>query len=299
MTRPAIEVADILRAKGSQFLERYQVQSQLSAAEGISGHPALPYRRSRRTQGQVCRLPVRSTYLLQLLPIAMLSQVPGAGSPAMARGAATRTARHQLLPCRLHRASRTEPAGTHYAQAILRPAVRGQFPDPARGGRRSETPRRRDRIPLHPAHLEFEPARPSTMSTVSFPAADCQPTTSDGSTPAIRCSCCPFPTCAPCSATSSLPDYGSSTARTCSTAAGPAADFSDPAWFKELTAKLGKKKVVRLCQAALRRTRNMCCAISAATPIASPSPTTASQPSTASASASAGGIMPTAASSAS
>ena len=49
MNRPAIEVADIVRRKGRQFLERFQVDPQLSAAEGISGCRALPHRGSRRT----------------------------------------------------------------------------------------------------------------------------------------------------------------------------------------------------------------------------------------------------------
>ncbi len=49
MTRPAIEVADVVRAKGRQFLERFKASSQLSAAEGISGCVAVPYRGSRWT----------------------------------------------------------------------------------------------------------------------------------------------------------------------------------------------------------------------------------------------------------
>src|ERR1700677_2492477 len=82
----------------------------------------------------------------------------------MARGTATRPAQHELFPRRLHRAPRTEPAGAHYSQAILRSAVPDQLPDSARGGRRSEAARCRDRISLHPAHLEPEPAgTPSLM----------------------------------------------------------------------------------------------------------------------------------------
>ena len=61
----------------------------------------------------------------------------------------------------------------------------------------------------------------------------------------------------------------------------------------------GQQEMVRLRQAALRRTGTCPRATSAVTPTAWPSPTTASPLSTASASASAGAIMPTAASSAS
>src|ERR1039458_7109904 len=69
-------------------------------------------------------------------------------------------AQHQLLPRRLHPAPRTEPVGAHYSEALPRSAVRGQLPDLAQGGRRSKATLRRDRIPLHPPHMEREPAAP-------------------------------------------------------------------------------------------------------------------------------------------
>jgi len=43
MRRPAIEVADVVRAKGRQFLERYRFIVSYKQAEGISGHEALPH----------------------------------------------------------------------------------------------------------------------------------------------------------------------------------------------------------------------------------------------------------------
>ena len=163
MTRPAIEVADVVRAKGRQFLERFRA---ILSYQQLKAFRAVLRCRTAALGGhrQVCRLPVRSTHFLQLLQVTQLPQVPGAGPPAMARGTATRPAQHELFPRRLHRAPRTEPAGAHYSQAIFRSAVPGQLPDSARGGRRSEAARCRGRISLHPAHLEPEPAGPSPCS---------------------------------------------------------------------------------------------------------------------------------------
>jgi hypothetical protein len=96
MTRPAIEVADIIRRRGSQFIERFKA--------------VLNYQQLKAYR-------VRSTLLLQLMPIQMLSEVSGAGSQAMAPDPATRSAQHQLLPCCLHPAPRTEPAGTDFTHA--------------------------------------------------------------------------------------------------------------------------------------------------------------------------------------
>ena len=86
--------------------------------------------------------------------------MPGTGAQAMARSTAARPAQHQLLPRCLHRTPRTQPFGTDFTQAIPRPVIRRQLPDPAPSRSRSQTPRCRDRVPLHPAHVEFQPAAP-------------------------------------------------------------------------------------------------------------------------------------------
>ena len=98
------------------------------------------------------------------MPVALLPKMPGASSQAVAPGAAARPRQHQLLPRRLHPAARTQPPGTDFTQARTRPAVRCQFPDPARSVRRSQTPGRRDWVPLHSAHMGIQPAAtPSLM----------------------------------------------------------------------------------------------------------------------------------------
>ena len=219
MTRPAIEVADILRRKGRQYLQRYQSclsYQQLKAYRAVSrcrtaalgGHKdkcvgcqyeaPISYNSCRSRCCPKCQAQARRRWL---------------------EVAATRSAQHQLLPCRVHRTPRTEPAGPDYSPTFLRSACSMPAPRPCSKWPPIPTARRRDRIPLHPAHLESEPAAATTMSTASSPAADYPPITGDGSRPATRCSCCPFRYCATSSATSSSPDSGSSTARTCSTAA--------------------------------------------------------------------------------
>ena len=49
MTRPAIEVADIVRAKGRQFLERFKAGPSYQLLKAFPGRVALPYRGSGRT----------------------------------------------------------------------------------------------------------------------------------------------------------------------------------------------------------------------------------------------------------
>src|ERR1035438_2548913 len=112
------------------------------------------------------------------MPIALLSKMPGAGSQAVASDPATRSVEHQLLPRRLHPAPRTEPTRTDFTQTTARAALRCQFPDLARSRRRSQTPGRRDRLLIHPAHLGIQPAAPLPYTrsrprrrTVSRPSA--------------------------------------------------------------------------------------------------------------------------------
>ena len=224
-------MADIVRAQGRQFLERYQSSCQLSAAEGISGHRALPHRCARRTQGQVCSSAASTKRPSPITPVDRdaVPKCQAQARRAMARGAAAGTAQHQLLPRRVHRASRTEPAGTHLAQARFSTCCSRPVPRPC-----SKWP------PIPNGSAQRSDSSPScipgvptccaiTMSTASSPAADCHPTISAGSTPATRCSCCPFRCCAPSSATSSSPDCGSLYRKDLLDCRGPAADFQDPA----------------------------------------------------------------------
>ena len=79
------------------------------------------------------------------------------------------------------------------------------------------------------------------MSTLSFPPGDCQPIIGDGSRPATHCSSCPFRYCAPLRE-KFLAGLRQLYRKDMLDLRGPAAEFRDPASFEELLAKLGKKK---------------------------------------------------------
>ena len=110
MTRPAFEVADILRAQGDRFLERYRSSigfQQLKAFRAIlrcrtaalgghidvcqrCGYQANSYNSCRNRSCPKCQAQSRERWL------------------AARR---TRTPGHQLFPCCVHRAPRTQLAG--------------------------------------------------------------------------------------------------------------------------------------------------------------------------------------------
>ncbi len=107
MTRPTLEVADILRAQGDRFLDRYRSSfgyQQLKAFRAIQRCRTAALGGHR----DACLRCGYAGHLLQLVSKSPLPQVSGAGAPALAGGTGTRTPRHQLFPRRLHRASRTQ-----------------------------------------------------------------------------------------------------------------------------------------------------------------------------------------------
>ncbi len=161
MSKPALEVADILRAQGNRFLERYQSSISYQQLKAFRAVLALSHRLARRPPRRVFAVRLRNRHVLQLVPQPPLSQVPGAGPRTLDRSPATGTAPHRLLPRRVHRSARTQPSGTDEPGALLRSAVRGQFRDPAGSRSRSEAARCRHRRARHPAHLGAEHPAPS------------------------------------------------------------------------------------------------------------------------------------------
>src|SRR2546430_8446845 len=139
------------------------IQLWLSAAQSVSGHSALPHRCAGRSSR--CLPKLRSSgHLIQLVQKSALPQVPDAGARALVGGSRTRTPDHQLLPCCVHCASRTQCAGLGEPAFVLRPAVHRQCSNLARDRHRSQTPGRRDRRDRHPAYLGTEPAPASPHS---------------------------------------------------------------------------------------------------------------------------------------
>src|SRR5437016_10649275 len=124
------------------------IQLWLSAAQSVSGHSALPHRCAGRSSR--CLPKLRSSgHLIQLVQKSALPQVPDAGARALVGGSRTRTPDHQLLPCCVHCASRTQCAGLGEPAFVLRPAVHRQCSNLARDRHRSQTPGRRDRRDRH------------------------------------------------------------------------------------------------------------------------------------------------------
>ena len=87
MSRPPLEVADIVRCAGQSFIEHSRQVDQLATPEGAAGHHTLPHRRAGRTSRSLYRLRTYDHRLLQLVQKPALPQVPGQRAPALAPGA--------------------------------------------------------------------------------------------------------------------------------------------------------------------------------------------------------------------
>src|ERR1700758_4198203 len=216
MTRPAFEMADIVRRKGRQFLQRFKAilsYQQLKAYRAIQrcrtaalgGHKdkcedcpyeaPISYNSCRSRSCPKCQAQARKRWLeaqrqdlLNTNYFHVVFTVP-----------------HELNPLAL---TSRRPFSTCYSTPAPRPCSKSlEIPD-ASLQRSGSSPSCTRGVPT---------CCPIIMSIASFPVADYRPIISAGSTPAIRCSCCLFPSCAPSSARNSSPASASSIARACST----------------------------------------------------------------------------------
>src|SRR5271170_4399492 len=137
-------------------------------------------------------------------------------------------------------------------QTILRSVVPGQLPDPARRGGRPQAPRRRDRLPLHPAYLELQPAgslshplrrsrRPiiSRSSALDPDQSPAVPVAYSNLTHRVSRE-------VPPGTPPALPQGPARLPRSCRR-------FQRPRVVPGTDEEAGRKEVVRLCQAPLRR----------------------------------------------
>ncbi len=161
MSRPAIEVADIVRAKGSQFLERFKTSVRFQVLKAfravlrcrtaaLGGHrdkcvdcqyeAPISFNSGRSRCCPKCRAPERRRWL-----------------EAQQRDLVNTNCFHVVftVPHELNPPALTTP------RRFFDLLFEVSSPDPAGGSRRSQTAGRRDWIPLHPAYVEFEPAEPS------------------------------------------------------------------------------------------------------------------------------------------
>ena len=160
MSRPTLEVADLIRAQGERFVERYRSWlslQQLSVLRAIGrcrtaalgGHidacprcdqQAISYNSCRNRHCPKCQAQARQRWL------AAREQ---------------RSAWRALLPRRLHAAARTSNALRAKPEGPLWPLVPGQRADLVRGSGEPEASRRSNRLPEHSAHLGAKPVAPS------------------------------------------------------------------------------------------------------------------------------------------
>src|SRR5574340_800245 len=149
---------------GKPLPGQVQGKFRVPATQSVPGHSTLPH----GGVGRSCRcLPpmwIPGGHLLQLLPQPALPEVPDAVARTLARSPGTRTAAHQLLPCRVHRSPRTPCAGVDQPTSVLRSVVRRQRSDLVGSGGRPETSGRRHRPDQHSAYLGTELAAPPARS---------------------------------------------------------------------------------------------------------------------------------------
>ena len=163
MTRPTVEVADILRAQGDRFLDRYRSSfdfQQLKAFRAIQrcrtaalgghrdacpncGHQAISYNSCRNRHCPKCQAQARERWLA-----------------ARERELLTTSYFHVVftVPHELNVLALGQPT------SVLRSVVHRQRANLARNRSRSQTPGSRDRRHQHSAHLGTEPAPPSPHS---------------------------------------------------------------------------------------------------------------------------------------
>src|SRR5271155_4436818 len=160
----------------------------------------------------------------------------------------TQTLTAQLSTC--HKCSSRRASG--FVQTILRSVVPGQLPDPARRGGRPQAPRRRDRLPLHPAYLELQPA-----GSLSHPLRRSRRRIISRSSALDPDQSPPVPVAysnfthrvsreVPPGTPPALPQRPARLPRSCRR-------FQRPRVVPGTDEEAGRKEVVRLCQAPLRR----------------------------------------------
>ncbi len=244
MSRPAIEVADIVRAQGRQFLERFQASFSYQALKAFRPSSAAAPQLSADIRTSVSSAGHEAPISYNSCRTRCCPKCQAQARAALARSAATRTAHHQLFPRRLHRAPRSEPAGAHTSRRffdLLFDASSQTLLEVAADPKRLcaeigflailHTWSPEPAAPL-PCPLRRSRRRSVARSSALDPV------------PATRCSCCPCRSCSPCSAASSSYCLGSAIGKGLFDVEASPPTSSDPSMFDELAAELSNKKWV-------------------------------------------------------
>ena len=256
MTRPAIEVADIVRRKGRQFLERFKAVLNY---QQLKAYRAVKRCRTAALGGHRDKcdgLYVRST----LSPTTHADhrccpKCQAQARKTMARDPATRSLEHQLLPRCLHPAPRTEPAGTDFTQATASTCCSRPVPRPC-----SKSP------PIPNASARRSGSSPSCtpgvptccpiiISTAVVPGGGLSADHKRWIHTSHAMFLLPVPVLRTVFRKKFLAGLCHLYRKGLLNSEVLAASLGDPAWFEQLINKLRQKEMVRLCQAALRRPR--------------------------------------------
>ena len=111
MARPPLEVADLIRAAGPEFIDQQPFLVEPAAPESADCHRALPYVCARRTSGRVHAVRT-SCHLVQFVPGPALSPVSDQRARPLDRRALTRTPADAIRACGLHAAARIGATGS-------------------------------------------------------------------------------------------------------------------------------------------------------------------------------------------
>src|SRR6266851_5532677 len=119
VSRPPLEVADLVRAAGDAFIER--------SRKWISWKHVKVLLAIAR-----CRTAALGGHLVQLLPQSALPEVSSRGARPLARSASPGASPDTLRPCGLHAASRVGTTGLAEQEGHLRSPVSRQCGNPSR-----------------------------------------------------------------------------------------------------------------------------------------------------------------------
>src|SRR5215467_3810806 len=140
MSRPPLEVTDLIRIAGAAFLERTPVDP-LEACQGAAGHCAVSYRRTRRSCRSMHPLRASCHYFVQQLPQSPLPEVPDGGTRSLDRCASKGTSPDALRPRSLYTSRAVGMLGPTEQKAHLWPAAARQRRNPSGDRAGSQTPR--------------------------------------------------------------------------------------------------------------------------------------------------------------
>ena len=157
MTRPAFELADIVRAQGSRFLERYGSGMDFQQRKAFR---AILSCRTSALGGHVdvCPQCGYQTHSFNSCRNRSCPKCQARSRRGWNCGAGTRSAWHFLFSCCLHRAPRAQWAGTRKSASVLQPLIHRQCRHDVGGRSRPQASGCRNRNSQHPPYLGPESA---------------------------------------------------------------------------------------------------------------------------------------------